>query len=39
MTNEENLTLNYIRKKKDALEKGGLEFVQDINVEKLYECG
>ena len=38
-TVEENFDIKLYKKEKDALEKGGLEFVQDINVEMLYECG
>ena len=36
---EENFDIKLYHKEKDALEKGGLEFVQDINVEMLYKCG
>lgn len=35
---EENFDIKLYQKEKDALEKGGLEFVQDINVEMLYKC-
>ena len=36
---EENFDIKLYQKEKDALEKGGLKFVQDINVEMLYKCG
>ena len=36
---EEKFDIKLYQKEKDALEKGGLEFVQDINVEILYKCG
>ena len=35
---EEKFDIKLYQKEKDALEKGGLEFVQDINVEMLYKC-